>query len=160
VIWFPQPLKGFTLIELVIVVVILAILAVLVIPKYIDLSQSARISAVQGLAATVSADANNASLQCVLTSNCFGNNVTWLLTVAGRNYQIWNGYPDAGDNIGTNEIDVLVNASSQFTVSIVPPQITLWKFSSAPDPNNCAVQYQEALSTKIPPVVTTLTSGC
>ena len=47
--------QGFTLIELIVVIVILGILAVVAIPKYIDLQDDAKRSAVQGVAAALNA---------------------------------------------------------------------------------------------------------
>jgi MSHA pilin protein MshA len=48
-----KKVKGFTLIELVIVLVLLGILAAIVIPKYVDLSASATTTAEQASAASV-----------------------------------------------------------------------------------------------------------
>ena len=46
--------KGFTLIELIIVIVILGIIAGVAIPKFIGLSDSARLSAARGVGAAIS----------------------------------------------------------------------------------------------------------
>ena len=73
---------------------------------------------------------------------------------------MWNGYPDAGDTLGNDEIDMLIKVSSDFTAIIIPQNLTLWQLNAAPTPANCAVQYQEATSITNPPVVSLITSGC
>lgn len=50
--------KGFTLIELVVVIVILGILAKVAIPKFLNLSQDAKIASLHGLEATVKSAVN------------------------------------------------------------------------------------------------------
>ena len=76
--------KGFTLIELVVVMVLLDVMAVIAIPKYIDLTQEAKIAATQGelgsLRSTLTiqyadnATAGNAVYPSSLTASDFGNN--------------------------------------------------------------------------------------
>ncbi|MEE9613476.1 MAG: prepilin-type N-terminal cleavage/methylation domain-containing protein [Thermodesulfobacteriota bacterium] len=62
----PRNNKGFTLIELVMVIVILGILAAVAIPRFIDLSEEARVSTAKGIAGAIMGTATMLHAQYLL----------------------------------------------------------------------------------------------
>jgi len=153
-----RALKGFNLIELVIAIVVIGILSKVVIAKYMGFSTTARLSAVKNLTAIVISAKNDAQARCIATSGCYGNGITFQLTINGVSYQMVNGYPASGDNGGT-EIDQLVAAPAIFTIIKESPW-TYWQLSSAPSPANCYVAYEAASSSAVPPLIVSATTGC
>jgi MSHA pilin protein MshA len=154
---------GFTLIELIVIIVILGALAAVALPRFADLRKDARVAAVNNLAGSVRTAANHWHLLCAAHVQsslvCDPADGTYIISNNGQSVQMYNGWPDAGDYIGINEIDTTVQTSG-FTILTVPQITTMWEFAAAPNPAACSVQYTEAISAGTDATVTVNTAGC
>ena len=146
--------KGFTLIELVMVIVILGVLAVVALPKFGDLSRSARIATLEGIEGSMRATIGIIRSQAyvnglsVASSNP-GNQSAYIVeTEAGTSEVDWrNLCPessaelgdalDMSDHIGLSEIgDLQVSTSNRYTRVGYDIQ-----GSGAPTANGCYITY-------------------
>ena len=150
--------SGFTLIELIAVIVILGVLASSALPKFLDLRTHARLAVIAAMAGELQSVANTVRAACIVRDpNCLSTN-SQFFSLWGRTIWINYGYPDAGDNVGNNQIDTLVNTAG-WTVSLVSGK-TRFALTSATDPANCSITYSDAYFGGGQITITIVTSGC
>lgn len=150
-----KQMRGFTLVELVVVITILGILAAFAIPKFVSLDSQARAATINGLAGSVNSAASLARGLSMATGN------TASVTMEGATVTLLNNYPDPT----SSGIALAVNANTAaggdftFTPGSGTGTAATWGKSGAPTPNACEVTYLAAPAGGTP-TVTAVTTGC
>ena len=90
------PSKGFTLVELIIVIVILGILASVALPKFVNLTDSARTASFKGLTGALHAAAGIAYIK----QRVKGKHLNDSIVIDGTTITMINGYPSPGSMRG------------------------------------------------------------
>jgi MSHA pilin protein MshA len=136
--------KGFTLIELVIVIVILGLLAATALPRFSNLTQSARVATLNGLAGGLRGAISIAHATQLVTPGAASNDPVLMDSVS---ITMINSWPAA-----TTVSNVLTDITSfTFDGAVTPATFTLV--------TNCRVDYTQS-STGAFPVVAVVSNGC
>jgi MSHA pilin protein MshA len=150
-------LRGFTLIELVVVITILGILAAFAVPKFIALDSQARVATVNGLAGSVKSAASLArSLDMATNAGAAGP-----VAMEGAMVALLDNYPDAtaagiASAVNTN---TAANGDFTFTAGSGTTTAATWTKNGAPTPSGCEVTYMAAPAGGVP-VVAVAIGGC
>ena len=150
----PSKIRGFTLIELVVVITILGILAAFAIPRFISLDTTARAATVTGLAGTVRSAAALARGMSMATGNAAS------VTMEGNPVTLANNYPDASAAGIANAINL---SAGDFNFTAGAPAATgtaTWQRVGATTPATCQVSYTPPAAAGAAPVIAAPTGGC
>ncbi len=140
-----KSIRGFTIIELVVVISILGIMAAFAYPRFAMIETEARKALVTSLGGSVNSAATQAHLLWVLQ----GKPAT--IDMEGETITMLNGYPNEAS------IDNTLMDYSGFQYQNAA--IARFRRQDAPQPNICMVTYADAVA-PARPAVTAFTSGC
>jgi MSHA pilin protein MshA len=141
-----QKQAGFTLIELVIVIVILGILAATAAPKFVDLTNDAKISVMEGVDGALNSATDMAHAKALVKNQMAAAGD---ISVAGINIELVYGWPKKSSLPDLLELDSDVNVSDG-----------VFSYNGATNSSTCQVVYVETSDTNIKPVITPSITDC
>jgi MSHA pilin protein MshA len=155
----PRRDTGFTLIELVMSIVLIGALAAIALPRFVDLRHDARVASVAALTGALHSTAHEVHMKCRVMPACNDRAGFFNISINGKTYRLVDGFPEAGDNLGNNQIDTLLIYRG-FTPTLVNNLTTRFESDGAAAPAACSVTYAQSTGGGVPPVVTATTTGC